>query len=153
MTESMRERLDRARAHLEQTQKAVADAKAQLNNASATAQSRDRSVEVTVNAQGHLSGVKFLDGKYRNMGATQLAASVLEASQQAHAQMARTVMDAFRPVSDNPRDLLPRSEGVDMDWEGVFGPLMDTVKRAANERGGASDHLRDEITEDADRKG
>ncbi|MEW1724890.1 YbaB/EbfC family nucleoid-associated protein [Streptomyces sp. NPDC093109] len=153
MTESIQERLDRARAHLEQTQKAVADAKAHLSNASATARSKDRSVEVTVNAQGQLSEVKFLDGKYRTMGAMQLAASVLEASRQAHAQMARTVMDAFRPVSDTPKDLLPRSEGVDMDWEGVFGPLMDTVKRAAAERGGASDHLRDEITEDAEKRG
>ncbi|MEW2396088.1 YbaB/EbfC family nucleoid-associated protein [Streptomyces sp. NPDC046862] len=153
MTESMQERLDRARAHLEQTQKAVADAKAHLSTASATVRSRDRSVEVTVNAQGHLGEVKFLDGKYRNMGATQLAASVLEASREAHAQMARTVMDAFRPFSDTPRDLLPRSEGVDTDWEGIFGPLMDTVRRGAAARGGASDHLRDEITEDPERKG
>lgn len=150
MTEPIEDRLAKARAHLEETQQAVARAQEQLSTAQATVRSRDRSVEVTVSAQGQLSEVKFLDGKYRTMGAAQLSASVMEAARQAQAEMAQTVLDAFQPLSERPRSLRPHIEGSGVDWDNIFGPLLDTVERGSAARRGASDKLRDEITEDTE---
>ncbi|MFC4471790.1 YbaB/EbfC family nucleoid-associated protein [Streptomyces xiangluensis] len=149
MKESIQDRLAKAVANLEETQKAVANAREQLSAASATVRSRDRSVEVTVNAQGQFSEVKFLDGKYRTMGAAQLSASVIEAARLAQAEMARTVLDTFQPLSEGVgfgSDL----EGSGVDWGEIFAPLTEAVERGAAARHGASDRLRDEITEDVE---
>ena len=145
------ERLAKARADLEETQRAAARAQAQLSTASATARSRDGSVEVLVNAQGQLGEVKFLNGKYRTMGAAQLSASLLEAAGQAHAQMARMVLETFQPLADKTQENMPVIEGMDFDWGRVFGPLVSTVERGTTSRRKASDGLRDEIDEDAER--
>ncbi|MFF7391176.1 YbaB/EbfC family nucleoid-associated protein [Streptomyces scabiei] len=138
-------------AHLEETQNAVARAKEQLRTASATARSRDRSVEVVVDAQGHLSEMKFLDGKYRTMGAAQLSASVIEAARQAQAEMAQIVLNTFQPLSETA-GARPHIEGSGVDWDQIFGPLTETVERGAAARRGASDGLRDEITEDGEKR-
>jgi DNA-binding protein YbaB len=151
-TESIKDRLDKAMANLEETRKAVADAQEQLSKASTTVRSRDRSVEVTVNAQGHLSEVKFLDGKYRNMGAAQLSASLVEASRQAHGQMAQLVLDTFQPLSEGVEGTRPHIEGMDVDWDNIFAPLTETVERGAAAPSGADDKLRDEIHEDGEKR-
>ncbi|WP_432036366.1 YbaB/EbfC family nucleoid-associated protein [Streptomyces cucumeris] len=151
MSESIKDRLAKAVAQLEETKKAVAHAQEQLSTASVTVRSRDRSVEVTVNAQGQLSEVKFLDGKYRSLGASQLSASVMEAARQAQARMAQTVLDTFRPLSETAGGR-PHIEGSGVDWDQIFGPLTDTVARGASARGGASDGLRDEIHEDGEKR-
>ncbi|MGY0064654.1 YbaB/EbfC family nucleoid-associated protein [Streptomyces sp. LZ34] len=149
--ESIKERLAKAMADMERTQQAVAQAKAQLSTASVTVRSRDRAVEATVSAQGQVTDVKFLDGKYRTMGAAQLAASVMEAVTQAQAQMAQTVMDTFRPLSDSVSGA-PRLDGVGIEWGEIFAPLADTASRGGTAHGRSSDRLRDEIHEDGDRR-
>ncbi|MFE0423170.1 YbaB/EbfC family nucleoid-associated protein [Streptomyces sp. NPDC058953] len=151
MSEPIRERLAEAVARLERTQRAVADAERRLRGAAVTVRSGDRSVEVTVNAQGQLADLRFLDGKYRTMGAAQLSAAVIEAARQGQAEMARTVLDTFQPLSETVGDQ-PRIEGSGVDWGEVFGPLLDSAERgpAGAGRGGASDRLRDEITEDGE---
>ncbi|MDW6059176.1 YbaB/EbfC family nucleoid-associated protein [Streptomyces sp. FXJ1.4098] len=151
MAESIKDRLAKAVANLEETKKAVARAQEQLSVASATVRSRDRSVEVTVNSQGQLSEVKFLDGKYRTMGAAQLSAAVIEAAQQAQAEMAQMVLNTFQPLSETP-GARPHVEGSGVDWDQIFGPLTETIERGAAARRGASDKLRDEITEDGEKR-
>ncbi|MFI2378273.1 YbaB/EbfC family nucleoid-associated protein [Streptomyces sp. NPDC018964] len=150
MTEPIKERLARAMAQLEETRQAVDQAQQQLRTATVTVRSRDRSVEVTVNSQGHLGEVRFLGGKYRTMGAAQLSAAVAEAAHQAQADMARMVLEAFRPLSETP-GVQPRIEGSGIEWEDVFGPLLDTVAKGADARRRADDRLRDEITEDGEK--
>ncbi|WP_406263340.1 YbaB/EbfC family nucleoid-associated protein (plasmid) [Streptomyces chartreusis] len=150
MKDSISDRLAKAVVDLQETTSAVAHAQEQLRTTSVTVRSRDRSVEVTVNAQGHLSEVKFLDGKYRSMGAVQLSASLLEAAQQAQAEMAQLVLDAFQPLSERA-DGLPYVEGSGVDWGEIFGPLTETVERGAGARRGVSDKLRDEIADDPDK--
>ncbi|MGW4034157.1 YbaB/EbfC family nucleoid-associated protein [Streptomyces sp. NPDC004838] len=149
MSEPIQERLAKAMAQLEETRQAVAAAEQRLRATSVTMRSRDRSVEVTVDAQGHLADVRFLDGKYRTMGAAQLAASVIEAARQGEAEMARTVMEAFRPLAEST-GARPDVEGAGVDWDDVFGPLMESVKRGESARRGTDDRLRDEITEDGE---
>lgn len=149
--DSIVEKLAKATADLEETQKAAARAQQQLSAASATARSGDGSVEVVVNAQGQLGEVKFLNGKYRTMGAAQLSAAVLEATRQAHAQMARLVMDTFKPLADRTQEGRPAIEGMDIDWDRIFGPLVSTIERGTTARRKAGDGLRDEIDEDGER--
>jgi DNA-binding protein YbaB len=150
MTDSIKDRLAKAIADMQETTKAVARAQDRLSRATATARSRDRSVEVTVDAQGQLSEVKFLDGKYRTMGAAQLAAAVMEAARQSQAEMARMVLDTFQPFSETVGDR-PHIEGLGIDWDGIFGPLKDTAERGTSARHGTSDGLRDEIHEDGEK--
>jgi DNA-binding protein YbaB len=111
MKETIEQRLARAMADLETTTAAVAEAEAELSHASCTIRSQDRSVEVTVSAQGDLTDVRFLEGKYRTMPAGQLAASVLEAAQEARAVMARRVMETFEPFT-RPHESVPELPGV-----------------------------------------
>lgn len=149
MPDSMRERLEQAMADLERTQNAVAHANEELRSASVTVRSKDRSVEATVGPQGELTKLRFLDGKYRTMGAEQLAAAVLEAAGQGRAQMAKKVLDTFQPLSEQAAGDLPQLAGSGIDWERIFGPLEHTASGSASAPRGGS-RLRDEIHEDPD---
>lgn len=149
MNEGINQQVADAMAHLEATQAAMAKAEAGLRAATATARSRDRAVEATVGAQGQLTGLKFLDSKYQGMTATQLAASVMEAAQQARTKVTRQVMDTFAPLMGaNPA--IPGGKPLAVDWEGLFG--ADAVGGDSRSGGArsAGDRLRDEIHEDDD---
>jgi DNA-binding protein YbaB len=148
VNESIEQRLAQAMAELEATQTAVAQAEQELSHATCTVRSPDRAVEVTVSSQGDLTALKFLDGKYRTMTASQLAASVLESAQDARAQMARRVMATFEPFT-RPSTGVPELTGVDVDWNRIFGPGVLEGPRAAQGRSGAG-RLRDEINEDTE---
>jgi DNA-binding protein YbaB len=148
MNEPMEQRLANAMAELEAVQAAVARAEGELRQASATARSRDRAVEVTVGPQGELTGLKFLDGKYLTMGAAQLAASVLEAAGQGRAEMAHRVMETFAPLT-RPSGRVPEFGGIDVEWDRIFGSALGGGKGTGGSRP-ARDRLRDEIHEDTD---
>nr|WP_234314973.1 YbaB/EbfC family nucleoid-associated protein [Streptomyces sp. NRRL F-5135] len=144
MSESMEKKLSQAMAELEAVQEAVARAEDELSQASATIRSRDRAVEVTVGAQGELTGLKFPDNKYRNMTGPQLAASVMEAVQEGREQMARRVMDVFAPLtqaSGGPTGI----RGVDIDWNRAFGSALDGPDGGGRR---STSRLHDEIHED-----
>ncbi|GAA3014568.1 YbaB/EbfC DNA-binding family protein [Streptomyces sp. KhCrAH-43] len=144
-SESIEQRLARAMAELEETEAAVARAESELAHAEATVRSADRSVEVTVSAQGDMTALTFLDDKYRTMPAGQLAASVLEAAQEARARMARRVMSTFEPFTHANAEA-PELTGFDVDWNKIFGPGVLEGPKADRRRG--SGRLRDEISED-----
>jgi DNA-binding protein YbaB len=150
INDSPEARIAAARERLEATKAAVARARADLADASTTARSKDRSVEVTVGPQGELKRVKFLDEKYRTMEAAELGAAVLEAANKGRAAMARRVIDSFSGVEMPTQN----GEGVSYrppDWEQIFGSAL-----AGNGRGGArkpragrpAGALHDEIVED-----
>lgn len=145
MSESINDRVAEAMAHLKATQEAVAKAQSELNAASMTAHSADRAVRVTVGGKGELTNLEFLDGKYRSMAASQLSASVLEAVNQARADMARRVVETVDPLTRlTPRGMAPERMGV--DWSSIFGSMLseNSVEKGST----AMDRLRDEIHED-----
>ncbi|WP_228034054.1 YbaB/EbfC family nucleoid-associated protein [Streptomyces spongiae] len=145
MSESMEDRVAKAMAHLKETEEAVARAQSQLNAASVTAHSADRSVRVAVGGKGELTSLEFLDGKYRSMAASQLSASVLEAVNAARAEMARRVVDTLDPLTRmTSRGMAPRRMGV--DWGSVFDSLLSET--AVERRPTATSRFRDEIHED-----
>ncbi len=141
----MDDRVAKAMAHLKATEEAVAKAQGELNAASVTARSADRSVRVAVGAKGELTSLEFLDGKYRNMAAAQLSASVLEAANAARAEMARRVVDTLGPLTRmTSRGLAPERMGV--DWGSIFGSLLEET--SVEKKPTAMSRLRDEIHED-----
>jgi DNA-binding protein YbaB len=153
MSDSPEARIAEARERLEATKAAVARARAGLADASTTARSKDRSVEVTVGPQGELKRVRFLDDKYRTMEAAQLAAAVLEAANKGRAAMARRVIDTFSGITLPSQD----AEGVSYrppDWQEIFGSALAGNRRGSNAtprkpRGGRpAATLHDEIVED-----
>ncbi|MEU3459427.1 YbaB/EbfC family nucleoid-associated protein [Streptomyces sp. NPDC006733] len=145
MSESIDNRVAEAMAHLKATEEAVAKAQVELNAASVSARSADRSVRVAVGAKGELTSVEFLDGKYRSMAASQLSAAVLEAANAARAEMARRVIDTLDPLTRlTSRGMAPRRMGV--DWGSIFGSLLSET--AVETGPTAMSRLRDEIHED-----
>ncbi|MFC8662452.1 YbaB/EbfC family nucleoid-associated protein [Streptomyces sp. NPDC057199] len=145
MSESIEDRVARATAHLKATEEAAAKARGELDAASVTARSADRSVQVTVGSKGELTSLEFLDGKYRSMAASQLSASVLEATNAARAEMARRVVDTLDPLTRmSVRGAAPERMGV--DWGSVFGSLLSET--SVEQGSTAMSRLRDEIHED-----
>ncbi len=143
MQESMEERIAQAEAQLRATQATAARIEQQLSGAVETVVSRDRSVEVTVGAQGNLTGLTFLDGKYRTMKATELASTVVETAEKARERMARRVMEAFTPLTTGGAGG-PALEGFDATLEKLLG----TSGGRPSAGGRKSAPLHDEIDED-----
>jgi DNA-binding protein YbaB len=144
LSESLEDRIARTTAEVEQLEKDVVTAQAQLESTRHTAHSSDRSVQVTVNGRGELIAVEFLDGKYRTMAAAQLSAALLEAVTAARAAMARTAVEMLDPVTRRAPAGSPRQvRGV--DWSQVFGSLLDDD---LDQRPRRSSRFRDEIHED-----
>lgn len=145
MSRPMEDRVAQALAHLKAAEEAAASARADLDAASVTALSADRSVRVSVGAKGELTSLEFLDGKYRTMAAPQLSAAVLEAANRARADMARRVVATLDPLTRmTARGAAPERMGV--DWQSLFGSLLSETSVAEGPT--AMSRLRDEIVED-----
>lgn len=150
LSQPMEDRVAKAMAHLKATEEAVAKAEAELNEASVSARSADRSVRVAVGAKGEMTSLEFLDGKYRSMAASQLSASVLEAANTARAEMARRVVDTLDPITRmSARGSVPEHLGV--DWGSIFGSLLSET--SVENGSTAMSRLRDEIHEDEEEPG
>ncbi|PWI06492.1 hypothetical protein DIZ27_33265 [Streptomyces sp. NWU339] len=121
MTEPLEKRLERAMAELQAAQEAVAHTERELRTASFSSLSSDRAVRATAGPQGELTGIEFLEDKYRNMSPQELAASVLEAASAARLKMNRHVMKAMAPFAE-PSSGVPELKGFELDWERIFGP-------------------------------
>jgi DNA-binding protein YbaB len=146
LPDSIEQRLAQAMAELEATEAAVARAEKQLRHSAMTTLSRDGSVEVTVGPQGELTGLKFLDGKYRSMSAPQLAAAVLDAATEGRQRMARQVMEMLEPLT-RPSRVVPELAGTEIDWTKMFGALGPAPADVPGARP-VRDRLRDEIHDD-----
>ncbi|MER6524751.1 YbaB/EbfC family nucleoid-associated protein [Streptomyces sp. NPDC001508] len=149
--ERLEKRLAQANAELESVQAAVTEAERRMGAFSSTVVSKDGSVEVTVGAQGELTGLRFLDGKYRSMPPAQLADAVLDTVQEARSHFARAVRDLFEPLT-RPSATLPELPGMEIDWDRLVGPAADALPGEPEQRT-ANDRLRDEIDEDDDAVG
>ncbi|MFG3182276.1 MULTISPECIES: YbaB/EbfC family nucleoid-associated protein [Streptomyces] len=150
MTEPLEKRLEKAMAELQAAQEAVARTERELRQASFTVLSSDRAVRATVGPQGELSGIEFLENKYRAMSPQELAASVLEAANAARLKMNRHVMKAMAPFTE-PSSGIPELKGFEVDWERIFGPevLCDDDEDTPRDTG-ATPAWRDALGEDGE---
>jgi DNA-binding protein YbaB len=151
MSQPMDDRVAKAMSDLKVTEKAVAKAERAIRKSSATGMSGDRSVQVTVGAKGELVSVDFLDGKYRQMAASQLSEAVLQASAEARADMARQLIDMLDPLT---KKLTGGSaqERLGVDWARLFGPLRKEVS-AGDRVPTPMSRLRDEIGDEEEEGG
>lgn len=150
MTEPLEKRLEKAMAELHAAQEAVARTERELRQASFAVVSSDRAVRATVGPQGELTGVEFLENKYRDMSPQELAASVLEASNAARTKMNRHVMKAMEPFTV-PNTEVPELKGFDLDWGQIFGPEVLQEDADDKPRGGsATPAWRDALSEDGE---
>ncbi|MEU9994531.1 YbaB/EbfC family nucleoid-associated protein [Streptomyces sp. NPDC050848] len=136
-------------AEMEATAAALAEADKELRAATYTGCSKDRSVEVTVGAQGELKQVKFLADRHRSMSSEELGAAVLEAAQRGRAHMAQSVLDAFQPLTQRSAMLgRPDEARAGVDWAKMFQPFEQAVAIGGTAREKRKSRLRDEIVED-----
>ncbi|WP_326813246.1 YbaB/EbfC family nucleoid-associated protein (plasmid) [Streptomyces scopuliridis] len=144
--ERLAKRLAQATAELESVQSAAADAERQMSAFASSAHSADGSVEVSVGGQGEVTEVRFLDGKYRSMTASQLSEAVLSTIQEARSHHSRMVRDLFEPLT-RPSAVMPELPGLELDWDRIVGPAADSLPEDSLPRT-ANDRLRDEIEGD-----
>ncbi|MFD7282185.1 YbaB/EbfC family nucleoid-associated protein [Streptomyces sp. NPDC059862] len=144
--DALQRQLAEAMEQLKETEAAVARAEEELADSSCTVQSADRSVEVTVDAQGSLVAMRFLGGLYRGMSAAELAASVLEAVERARTIMARQVMSVLDPLTQAALPAIPEMPGLTVDWAKLFGPGV--LEEPDDDIRHSQRRLRDEINED-----
>ncbi|MFB8245942.1 YbaB/EbfC family nucleoid-associated protein [Streptomyces sp. NPDC001046] len=149
MTEPLEKRLEQAMAELHAAQEALARTERELRETSFAVLSSDRAVRATVGPQGELTGIEFLENKYRDMSPQELAASVLEAAGAARVRMNRHVMKAMAPFTE-PSSNLPELKGFEVDWERIFGPevLRDDEEPARGGEPGPA--WRDALDEDGE---
>lgn len=143
----LEQRLGRAIEELEQLQGAVARAEKRMHAFSAVVVSRDGSVQVSVGPRGELTDLKFLDGKYREMSAPQLAAAVLDAAEEGRRQATQEVMRLFKPLTEASSTVadLP---GTEFDWKSLLGGQEASPAGRQSTWQVANARLRDEISED-----
>ncbi|NEB18886.1 YbaB/EbfC family nucleoid-associated protein [Streptomyces coelicoflavus] len=150
MTEPLEQRLEKAMAELRSAQKAVERTERELRQASFAVLSSDRAVRVTVGAQGALTGIDFLEHKYRDMSPQELAASVLEAANAAQQKMNRHVMKAMAPFTE-PSSEVPELKGFELDWERIFGPgVLEKDDEDTARADGPAPGWRDALDEDGE---
>ncbi|MEV1066447.1 YbaB/EbfC family nucleoid-associated protein [Streptomyces sp. NPDC050263] len=147
--DAMQQRLAEAMEQLKEAEAAVARAEEELQGSTCTVKSADRSVEVTVDAQGALVDMRFLGGLYRDMEPSELAAGVLEAVERGRTIMARQVVSVLDPLTQS-LPALPEMPGLTVDWAKIFGPGIleegpDDIDVRYSQR-----RLRDEISEDGE---
>ncbi|MCC8338834.1 YbaB/EbfC family nucleoid-associated protein [Streptomyces sp. R1] len=150
MTEPLEQRLEKAMAELRSAQEAVERTERELRQASFAVLSSDRAVRVTVGAQGALTGIDFLEHKYRDMSPQELAASVLEAANAAQQKMNRHVMKAMAPFTE-PSSEVPELKGFELDWERIFGPgVLEKDDEDTARADGPAPDWRDALDEDGE---
>ncbi|AIV36624.1 YbaB/EbfC family nucleoid-associated protein [Streptomyces sp. CCM_MD2014] len=150
MTEPLEQRLENAMAELRSAQEAVERTERELRQASFAVLSSDRAVRVTVGAQGALTGIDFLEHKYRDMSPQELAASVLEAANAAQQKMNRHVMKAMAPFTE-PSSEVPELKGFELDWERIFGPgVLEKDDEDTARADGPAPGWRDALDEDGE---
>ncbi|MFD7807819.1 YbaB/EbfC family nucleoid-associated protein [Streptomyces cellulosae] len=150
MTEPLEQRLERAMAELRSAQEAVERTERELRQASFAVLSSDRAVRATVGPQGELTGIEFLENKYRSMSPQELAASVLEAASAAQLKMNRHVMKAMAPFTE-PSSEVPELKGFELDWERIFGPgVLEKDEEDTGRADGAVPGWRDALGEDGE---
>lgn len=147
MTEPLEKRLEKAMAELQSAQEAIARTERELRTASFSSLSSDRAVRATAGPQGELTGIEFLENKYRDMSPQELAASVLEASSAARLKMNRHVMKAMAPFAE-PSSGVPELKGFELDWERIFGPEVLREDEAPARGGRATPAWRDALGEE-----
>jgi DNA-binding protein YbaB len=144
LNEDMTARIAEQRERLAAAKAGVARARTELDEASTTARSKDRSVEVTVGSQGELKRVKFLEEKYRTMEPGELSAAIVEAANKGRAVMADRVRETFSSIAP-ARSADSDVPGFSLDWEQLFGTAPKTDGRRSGRPAAA---LHDEIVED-----
>lgn len=137
-------------AELRSAQEAIERTERELRQASFAVLSSDRAVRATVGPQGELTGLDFLEYKYRDMSPQELAASVLEAASAAREKMNRHVMKAMAPFAE-PSSEVPELKGFELDWERIFGPgVLEKADQDTDRTDGAAPGWRDALGEDGE---
>ncbi|MFK8911621.1 YbaB/EbfC family nucleoid-associated protein [Streptomyces sp. YS-3] len=157
MSNHLEERLAEAMAEFEETRAMLADAAAAASRVCATVMAKDRSVEVSMGAQGELTQIRFPTNAYRSMPSAQLASVLMSTISSARRQAADQLADIYRPFGPIPALSPDVSGGVtEVDWAEMFAPLREegvpTPPVKAPPRG-SSGALLDELVEDEEAAG
>lgn len=156
---SLEDKMALALAELEHVQSNATRIQEELDRASVTVLSKDRSVEVTVGAQNQLVALTFKGDRYRSMDGVQLSTTVMETVERARKQMADKVTAALRPLTERRGpfadlgpvpDMAPTGDPLppSTQWDALFERLTNPPTPVLESGPVASARLRDEIVEE-----
>ncbi|HWB37736.1 MAG TPA: YbaB/EbfC family nucleoid-associated protein [Rugosimonospora sp.] len=98
MSTPMHDEVERIQAEYEERKRAIAGLQQSLGSQATTVQSKNRELSVTMDANGQVTEVKFLSGRYRSMSGAELGALVVDTIRQARRQCLESVAAAYRTV-------------------------------------------------------
>jgi DNA-binding protein YbaB len=156
---SLEDKLAMAMVELEAVQANAGRIQEELDSASVTVLSKDRSVEVTVSSQCQLVSLTFKGDRHRAMDGEQLSAIIMETVASARTQMAERVTAALRPLTERKgvfADFGPSPEfaangaalPASTNWDALFDRLSNPPVPVLDAGTGASGKLRDEIVDE-----
>ncbi|MCX5355745.1 YbaB/EbfC family nucleoid-associated protein [Streptomyces mirabilis] len=143
MKETFEQHIQQALSEFTQHREALARVRGEMASLSATVRSKDRAVEVTVGAQGEVTGLRFLNNRHQAMSGQKLAASVLDALMQARQDVLSRATTLFGSVSGIGSGIVgadPEEFDLDrlLDAAGATArPDPDKVAPAAHRSGGS----------------
>lgn len=100
MDDSLKQQLDQAMAEFELKRKALIRARDEITAVEVTVSSRDRSIEVTLAADGSPKALRFVDNRHKSMSGQELAAGVLEVFRVAREELAVRVKARFEKATE-----------------------------------------------------
>ena len=95
MSTPLREQLDAALADLRAQQARIQAASEELNNATASTTSKDRSIEVVVDSRGRVAALKLKGTGYRKLAPAELADRIIDTIRSAQDAAARRATDTL----------------------------------------------------------
>jgi len=132
MSTPLRQQLDAALANLRVQQTRIQAASEQLAKATATATSKDRAIEATVDSQGRLTALKLNGTGYRKLAPAELTARIVDTVRSAQDAAARQAADALTGLL--PTDLgggLGPGGSSDGGWD--IDAMFEAAARAVQE--------------------
>ncbi|MFI6156396.1 YbaB/EbfC family nucleoid-associated protein [Kitasatospora sp. NPDC051170] len=142
MAFSYAEQIEQAMTRLTEQQAKMTEAARELQNATATATSKDRMVSVTVGAQGQVVSMTFHTTGYRSMAPAALASLLTDLLNTARADIGDRItetMGSFKGLGESLRASL--SGGTELD--DLFAPLRQMRPGFADEAAAEERRKRD----------
>ncbi|TQS40622.1 YbaB/EbfC family nucleoid-associated protein [Cryptosporangium phraense] len=127
MSDPLRYDAENALAELRAQQAKIKAAGHALATAEATASSKDKMIEATVNSQGRLIGLKLRGDRYRDLAPAELANKIVEVVAQAQTDAAAAATAAFAGLLPGIMPDLSTEGGFDFD--AMFDEAVEKAKQ------------------------
>ena len=129
MTAPLNDRVEEALAQLRRDREELRRVSERAGRAAgATATAKDRSLSVTVDSQGSLTGITFHGQRFRKMAPAELAALIVRTTAAARTEATAAMIELFQPLFPGGFDLNDMMAGT-FDLDAMFDDAVRQARR------------------------